>query len=85
MRVFFEMQDSDTWRDDQGDEYASLAAAQCAAVQMLADSICGNPGRFWKADVYKIIATDAARLTLFEVELVATMAPALAAHRRMPA
>lgn len=65
------------YRDESGVELKDLHSAKCHAVKLIADALCGDPDKFWKADVYRVSIADAQGLLLLSVEMVAQAAPAL--------
>jgi hypothetical protein len=78
-RYFFHLEDGIVLRDEHGTVLKSLAAAKEAAVQLIAETLRNDAGRFWKSDVYRVTVTDAKNLILFSVELTSTLAPAIGA------
>lgn len=82
-RYFFHLEHAREVRDEMGVELSDLAAAKCHAVQMIAEMLCGGPQAFWDADQYRVTVADSG-LTLFSVELISTMAPALRADTGLP-
>lgn len=76
-RFFFHLEDNGEHLDDEGFLLPSLEDAKCAAVQIIAETLCHEPKRFWTAETYRVRVTNDEGLVLFTVELVATLAPAL--------
>jgi hypothetical protein len=66
--------------DHEGTELDDLEAAKCHAVKLIADVLCDRPGEYWKAEVYRVTATDENRLILFTVEMMSVDAPAIRAR-----
>jgi hypothetical protein len=76
-RYFFHLTSSYDTPDDTGAELDSLDAARCHAVKLIADVLCGSPGEYWKAEIYRVTVTDESRLILFTVEMVSVDAAAI--------
>ena len=77
-RFFFHLDDgSGEPHDLDGIELENVEAARCQAVELIAETLCNSPKTFWDADSYRVTVTDAAGLTLFSVEMIATLAPAM--------
>jgi hypothetical protein len=82
-RYFFHVEDSRVDRDGEGMELADLAKAKCEAVEYAGKLICEHASEFWNHDGWRMTVADDTGLTLFELHLFGTEAPAAA--RRDPA
>jgi hypothetical protein len=78
-RYYFHLQDGSFVQDDRGVELPTAAEAQDVAVQTLVEALKGNSQALWETENFRVIVTDASRLTLFSIELTAVVAPALRA------
>jgi hypothetical protein len=76
-RYFFHLSGVIDIRDQEGSELPNLAAAQCEAVQLIAQTLCDQPKSFWDADHYRVTTTDETGLVLFTVEMIATLSAAM--------
>jgi hypothetical protein len=81
-RYFFHLEDGTSIPDNEGTELPSLEAAKHAAVQLLAQTLCNAPSKFWNAETYRVNVTDRAGLILFTLEIVATVSPAVSQRHR---
>ena len=79
---YFHLDGDGVSRDEDGSELKDLEAAKCTAVQLIAETLCYQPHKFWDADSYKVTVTDEKGLVLFIVEMVATLSAAVPARRR---
>ncbi len=77
-RFFFHLENTATpVRDTEGVELGDLAAAKCHGVTLIAEALCASPQAFWEADTYQVVVTDADGLMLFQICMMAVMAPAM--------
>jgi uncharacterized protein DUF6894 len=76
-RFYFHLTHSEDIRDDKGVELASAHDAKCHAVKMIADLLCKTPEKFWETETFRVTVSDAEGLLLLNVEMIATLAPAL--------
>ena len=65
-------------RDEVGQELADVQEAKCAAIQLIADTLCKHAQSFWDADSHRVEVTDGTGLTLFHVDLFTSVSPATA-------
>jgi hypothetical protein len=59
-----------------GAELKNLAEAKCEAVKMMGQLICDAGGAFWDRSEWRMTVTDEAGLSLFELYILGTDAPA---------
>lgn len=74
--------DIDSQPDLEGSELTDLAQAKCEAVKLAGRIICDEADRFWDRAEWTLTVSDQARLVLFQLDIVGTDAPALAASSR---
>jgi hypothetical protein len=79
-KFFFELSGVDLPREQTMEVPYGLVEAKCHAVQLIAESLCHQPMRFWDRDEYSVTVSDEKGLILFVVELVAILSPALPAR-----
>jgi hypothetical protein len=82
-RYFFHLEDGKVVADDDGTELASLEDAKHEAVQLIAQTLCNEPSKFWNAENYRVSVTDSDGLMLFTLEMVATLSPAVPTRMRV--
>ena len=75
-RYFFHLENGSVLEDQEGVDLPDLEAAKCAAVQLLAEILCDQPGRVLATETYQVTCTDEDGLMLFKVQVVVTLAPA---------
>ena len=78
---YFHTEDGVRVADTQGSDLPDIAAAEDAAVQILAESLRGNSRLFWDTEGFTVTVTDAKGLTLFSLQVSATMSSAMAGRR----
>jgi hypothetical protein len=78
---YFHTEDGERLTDTEGSDLADIAAAEDAAVQILAESLRGNSKLFWDNGSYSITVADDRGLTLFSLQVSATMAAAMGGGR----
>ena len=78
---FFHTEDGERLDDAEGSDLPDLRAAQDAAVQILAESLRGNSRLFWDTQSFRVTVADERGLTLFSLEVSATMAAAMGGRR----
>jgi hypothetical protein len=78
---YFHTEDGEQVTDTEGSELADIAAAEDAAVQILAESLRGNSKLFWESEGFSVTVTDAEGLTLFSLQVSATIAAAMAGRK----
>jgi hypothetical protein len=66
-------------RDADGVELASLAVAKCEAVKLAAQIVCEQAGEFWDEAEWSMTVTDENDLTMFQLQVIGTEAPAIRA------
>jgi len=79
---YFHTEDGERVADTDGSDLADIEAAKDAAVQILAESLRGNSDLFWRHEGFSVIVTDDNALTLFSLNVSATMAAALGGGAR---
>ena len=75
-RYFFDIEESVHLADKLGVELPDFDAVKATAVQVLAESLWRSGKKFWDAPEWRLVVSNEAGLTLFILELSATMAPA---------
>jgi hypothetical protein len=75
-RYFFHVLDGASSRDEDGVECESLTAARAQAASLAGQVLLEGSGRFWDGQPWSVQVTDERGLTLFELHLSATSAPA---------
>ena len=80
-RFFFHTEDGERLNDAEGSELPDIQAAKDTAVQILAETLRGNSRLFWETESFRVTVTDEDRLTLFSLQVSATMAAAMAGRR----
>jgi hypothetical protein len=75
-RFYFHTENGTSIRDRDGVELPDLAAARYEAVCALGEILKERAEEFWAEGVLRMAVADAAGLTLFLVEVNATVAPA---------
>ncbi|HEU0044020.1 DUF6894 family protein [Sphingomonas sp.] len=75
-RYFFLVHDGSPDRDEEGTELDDLAAAKCHAVKYAGDLICDGTTDFWGKVDWRMSASDEKGLTLFDLHIMGTEAPA---------
>jgi hypothetical protein len=83
-RYYFHLTHSEDIRDQAGVELGGLHEAKCHAVKMIADVLCQTPEKFWETETYRVTVSDARGLLLLDVEMIATLAPALLSGKQTP-
>jgi hypothetical protein len=76
-RYFFHLEDGRLIDDQDGTELDSLEAAKHEAVQLIGQTLCHEPSKFWSAETYRVSVADEDGLILFTLEMVATLSAAL--------
>jgi hypothetical protein len=76
VRYFFHLENGGVFEDADGLDLPDLEAAKCAAVRLLAEVLCDRPARFWDTESCQVTCADERGLTLFTVQMIATLAPA---------
>jgi hypothetical protein len=83
MPIFhFHTEDGVRISDTEGTDLADVEAAKDAAVQILAETLRNNSRLFWAHEGFSIIVTDDQALTLFSLNVSATMSAALGGGRQ---
>lgn len=78
---YFHTEDGVRVADNVGSDLADIAAAEDAAVQILAECLRGNSQMFWDTEGFTVTVTDADGLTLFSLQLSVTMSAAMAGRK----
>ena len=76
-RFFFHLEHHEALRDVVGMDLPDLAAAKCEAFEVIARKLCDRREGFWDADTFQVTATDLEGLTLFVLDMMVVMAPAV--------
>ena len=77
-RFYFHTEDGRIQRDREGVELADLHAARFEAIRALGEILKERADEFWADGVLRMTVADDDGLTLFLVEVTATVAPAAA-------
>jgi hypothetical protein len=75
-RYYFHTEDSRQWSDRDGVDLPDPAAARREAVRALAEMLRERSDAFWDEGLLRMRVADGTGLTLFLIEVVATVAPA---------
>jgi hypothetical protein len=67
----------DEQRDVDGHELSGLADAKCEALKLAAGTICERASEFWDKAEWTMTVTDEHGLTLFQIQIIGTDAPAI--------
>jgi len=74
----FDFQDGSTPHvDEDGIDLSDLRAARTEAVRYAGELLQGQPEQFWAAAEWSLTVSDAERLTLFSLTIIATDAPVI--------
>jgi hypothetical protein len=76
-RFYFNTQDGVDFTDREGTELPDKAAAQIEAARHIADLLQERPDELWRHPSWRLTVTDERGLTLFEIDVSATLAPAM--------
>jgi hypothetical protein len=76
---FFQLDDGQVPHEREAADLADVAEARCHAVQLIAETLCDQPQRFWERETYSVTVSDPDGLILFMVQMVATFSAAGAA------
>ena len=63
--------------DDDGHILPSLDVAKCEAIKFAGRTICDDAESFWEQGEWAMTVTDERGLTLFQLQLIGTEAPAI--------
>lgn len=74
-RFHFHTADGRCFPDREGVELASIAAAQCQAVKVLAEFMRDDPCEFWTTNSLSVTVSDESGLSLFQLDLAVTASP----------
>jgi hypothetical protein len=74
---YFHTEDGEPLADTEGSDLADVEAAKDAAVQILVETLRGNSRLFWRDEGFSVTVADATGLTLFTLQVSATMAAAM--------
>jgi hypothetical protein len=79
MRYFFHTEDGRSCHDEDGAELPDVAAAKRTAIKVVCEML-PDLSDFWETCSFTVICTDENDLRLFQVDVGATVAPAVAAR-----
>jgi hypothetical protein len=74
---YFHIRDGYDQRDETGAVLPDIAAARRQAVQVLSEMLREQPDRFWRDGQLEVIVADETDLTLFVLNVSATLAPSV--------
>jgi hypothetical protein len=80
-KYYFNTEDGVCLTDKDGTELADVESAKREAVQLICETLRNNAGAFWRTESFRVVVKDETDLTLFCLELSATLAPALGGGR----
>ena len=83
-RFHFDLHDGVDHPDVDGVILPDVAAARIEAVRYAGELLHGQPELFWRGEEWTMTVTNAERLALFSLTIMATDAPALSAGRPAP-
>jgi hypothetical protein len=75
-RFYFHAENGDLHRDEDGLELRTLADARREAARVLGELLNERPDAIWADGGLRLTVTDDQNLTLFALEVAATLAPA---------
>jgi hypothetical protein len=78
---FFHTEDGERLQDGEGSQLPDVEAAKDAAVQILVEALRGASNRFWETESFRVVVADERGLTLFSLQMSATLAAAMGGHR----
>ena len=85
MPIFYiHLKGPDTVPDLVGQELEDVQAAKCAAIHMVAKTLCSQPQAFWDAEFHQVRVSDEWGLTLFVVDIQTTTSPSSRLSGRAP-
>ncbi|RYG89568.1 MAG: hypothetical protein EON59_01465 [Alphaproteobacteria bacterium] len=70
-KYYFDIKDGQDFPDDNGSEWADLAAARMEAVRYSAEVLKEMPDRFWNCELWTMTVSDAGRTPLFTLKFIA--------------
>ena len=76
-KFFVHLDEPDAITDMLGQDLPNLQSAKCAALRMVAETLCQNPQALWDATLHQVRVADAWGLTLFVVDIQTTPSPAI--------
>ncbi len=65
-----------------GQELPDIQAAKCAAVRLIAETLCEHPQDFWDTDSHQVTVTDQGGLVQFAIDIFTTTSPVAQASIR---
>jgi hypothetical protein len=77
-RFFFHFEHVKVVKDQAGSEHPDLVAAKLHAVKKFAEILADRPQVFWDSDIFRMTVAKADGLVLFTLEMVGSLAPAVA-------
>lgn len=81
-KFFFQVDDGTPCADEEGTDYPSVAAAQCAAVEYAGNLIREQASKFWNSGEWNMTVTTDTGLSLFALQFIGTESPSIRAVRR---
>ena len=76
-KFFFHVRDGQSFPDREGSELPDVREARLQAVRMAGEMLRDDRGTFWDGEEWQMEVTDAAGMTLFTLDFMATEAPAV--------
>jgi hypothetical protein len=77
-RFFFHIEHVKVVKDEEGSEHQDVGAAKLHAVKKFAEILSETPQVFWDSDIFRMTVAKADGLVLFTLEMVGSLAPAIA-------
>lgn len=74
-KFYIDLEEPSGEADVVGQELEDIQAAKCAAIRMIADTLCKHPQAFWDADRHRVRVSDDYGITLFVVDITTTTSP----------
>jgi hypothetical protein len=81
-KFYFHTENGERVADTDGSDLADIAAAEDAAVQILSETLRGNSKLFWENEGFSVTVTDDQGLTLFSLQVSATIAAAISGRHQ---
>jgi hypothetical protein len=77
-RFFFHVEHVKVVKDEAGSDHQNVDAAKLHAVKKFAEILAETPQVFWDSDIFRMTVAKADGLVLFTLEMVGSLAPAVA-------
>lgn len=74
--IFTIANDHEDW-NKQPQKLPDHQSAKCAAIRMVADTLCKHPEAFWDDDPHQVTVSDETMMTLFVVDIMTVTSPAV--------